>query len=111
MSDEAVCREAKQAIPPIAALAVKQGIGDATINIHPRLALRLTRQAVEGALGGDPGASLLPLPERFVVEMSYASHLLARKCSFYPGARQIDPHTVVFEAEGFFDVLRMKLFI
>jgi D-amino peptidase len=91
-------------------LAVKQGCGDSTINLHPRRAVRLIREAVEKALRRDLAPCLLPMPPRFSVEVSYTAHRMARKCSFYPGARQVDPHTIVFEADDFFDVLRFKLF-
>jgi D-amino peptidase len=108
--DEAVCQDARALNPQVMPLAVKEGVGDSTISMHPRVAVRRTRDMVEQALRRDLRQCLASLPAHFAVEVGFVAHRLARKCSFYPGARQVDPHTVAFETDDYFEVLRFKLF-
>ena len=67
MGDEDICEEAKSVTPEIETLAVKKGVGDSTISIHPRLAIPKTRQSVELALQGNLNSCRIALPEYFVV--------------------------------------------
>ncbi|UCG60048.1 MAG: M55 family metallopeptidase, partial [Phycisphaerales bacterium] len=109
--DDGICREAASLIPNITTLAVKQGMGDATINIHPHLAVEKIRQAVKIALQGDVSKCRLSLPDQFTVEITYRDHPLALKASFFPGAESVQPHTIRFESEDYFEVLRLFAFV
>jgi D-amino peptidase len=109
--DEGICSEAKALIPEISTLAVKKGVGDSTISIHPQLAIARTRQIVEDALQGNLKACLIDLPEYFEVEITFKEHALANHASFYPGASLKAPHIVTFETDEYFEVLRLLSFI
>jgi D-amino peptidase len=50
------------------------------------------------------------MPDRFAVEVAYKEHAMAYRKSFYPGARSTGPHTVQFEADDYFEVLRFFSF-
>jgi D-amino peptidase len=109
--DDGVCEEATSLIPNITTLAVKKGIGNATINIHPHLAVEKIRDSVQRALGEDVSKFRLTMPAKFAVEISYKDHALARKASFYPGALLKQPHTIGFESNDYFEVLRLFAFV
>ena len=109
--DKGVCEEAASLIPEIASVAVKEGAGDATINIHPNLAVEKIRDGVHSALTGDVSKCRLALPERFKVNITYKDHTMATKASFFPGARSSQPHTIQFESDDYFDVLRLFAFV
>ena len=109
--DEAICSEAESFIPNITTLAVKKGIGNSTVNIHPSLALEKISQGVEKALQGDLQACLIDLPKNFHVEVIYKEHADAYKASFYPGASLKEPHAIAFETNQYFEVLRFLSFV
>ena len=109
--DEGICEEALLLVPPITTLAVKRGVGDASINIHPHLAVEKIVKRVQSALQNDISKCLLPLPEKFVVEITYNEHAMAMKASFFPGAVLKHPHTVGFETDDYFEVLRLFAFV
>jgi D-amino peptidase len=50
------------------------------------------------------------MPDHFSVELRYRNHANAYRAGFYPGVRAIDSHTVGFEADDYFEVLRFFLF-
>ena len=109
--DKGVCEEAASLIPNIATLAVKQGAGNATVNIHPHLAVEKIRDGVQTALQRDVAKCRLPMPEHFTVDITYKDHAMAGKASFFPGAVATHPHAIRFESEDYFEVLRLFAFV
>ena len=108
--DTAICREAQKLIPALSAVAVKDGVGAATISIHPHLAVERIRAGVEAALRAEPSACRVTMPDRFSVELGYHRHGDAYRASFYPGARALGSGSVGFEATDYFEVMRFLMF-
>jgi D-amino peptidase len=109
--DQALVDEVKSVNPHITALAVKQGLGDSTANIHPALAVERIREGVVNALKGELKQCLVALPEKFRVEIRFKEHHKAGHAGFYPGAGMLDPFTVGFETDDYFEVLRFFHFM
>ena len=109
--DKGICEEAASLIPNIATLAVKHGAGNATINIHPHLAVEKIRDGVQTALQQDVTKCRLPMPEHFTVDITYKDHAMAGKASFFPGTVATHPHTIRFESNDYFEVLRLFAFV
>ena len=109
--DEGLCEEAVSLIPGIKSLAVKRGLGDASINIHPHSAIEKIAEGVQSALQDDVSKCRLTLPEYFAVDITYKEHAMARKASFFPGAELKQPHTIGFESDDYFEVLRLFSFV
>ena len=108
--DAGVCQEAKALIPSVHSVAVMQGVGNSTISIHPHLAVEQIRLGVETALKGDVSKCRLQMPDHFSVELRYRKHASAYHASFFPGVTLKEPHTVQFEADDYFEVLRLLSF-
>jgi D-amino peptidase len=109
--DEGVCAEATQLCPGISAIPVKRGVGASTISIHPGVACERIRQAAETALAGDLPPRVISLPSRFSLDVVFRRHADAYAGSFYPGAALIDPTTVRFETDDYFEALRALRFV
>jgi D-amino peptidase len=108
--DQGLCDEITHFNPSIQTLAVKYGKGDSTVSIHPDLSVEKIRSAVTHALSGDLARALIPLPEHFRLEIRYRHHQKAYLYGFYPGAKMKDDHTIVYETDDYFDILRLVLF-
>ena len=109
--DAGICEEATSLNAHITTTAVKQGVGDSTVSIHPHLAVDRIREGAQRALEGDLSKCLLQMPKRFYVEIEYRSHVEAYRASFYPGAKQVSPHAIQFESGDYFEVLRLISFV
>ena len=107
--DRELCDHAAEIIPGIETAAVKTGVGESTVNIHPRTAREMIKNGVKKALTGSK-PKLQELPDWFSVNVSYNDIRDSYKASFYPGAELLGPRQVGFEAEDYFDVLRFFLF-
>ena len=108
--DEGLCQEVTALNDEIETVAVSRGIGDSTISIAPQLAIERIRVEVTAALERDVSACKIQLPKQFHAEIRFRDHQKALRASFYPGVIQIDPHTVAYETNDYFELLRMKSF-
>jgi D-amino peptidase len=108
--DKGLCDDVTELNSNIGMIAVKEGIGNSTINIHPELAITRIRDSAAKALKGDMAKCLVTLPAHFSLDVQYKDHSKAYLYSFYPGAKLKDPLTVHFESESYFEVLRFLFF-
>jgi D-amino peptidase len=108
--DKGLCEEVKEVNSNITTVAVKEGIGNSTVSLHPQVALAQIRSGTARALHGDPALSLLKLPEHFSVDVKYQRPYDAYKNGFYPGAKQMDDTTLRFESDHYYEVMRFFLF-
>jgi D-amino peptidase len=108
--DAGICQDAAAFLPGLTTVAVMEGVGDATRSIHPALAVERIRESVEMALKSDVSRCRAPMPPHFTAEVRFKEHTIARQASFFPGARLVEPHTVQFEADDYFEVLRFFMF-
>ena len=108
--DQGICDMAKSYIPRITTVPVKQGLGGAVLSLHPGLAVRKIEEAAKEALSEDPSRCLLPMPERFVIEIGLRKHADASSRANYPGARLTEADTLVFESEDYMEVMRFMHF-
>jgi D-amino peptidase len=108
--DAGICQEAQALIPGLGIVAVKDGRGNSTVNIHPHLAIERIRTSVEAALKGDVSKCRVTMPDHFAVELRHKNHADAYRVSFFPGASLKEPHIVQFEADDYFEVLRFFYF-
>jgi D-amino peptidase len=109
--DAGLIEDACDLIPGLTGVAVKQGVGDATINIHPTLAVERIRTGMQTALEGNLARCQVKLPDQFSVEIRYKEHARAYRASFFPGAHPLDTHSIQFESRDYFEVLKMFSFV
>lgn len=67
--DQGLCAEAAGLNPAMGAVAVKEGVGDSTISIHPELATARIKAGMAKALKGDLSKCRVALPEHFSMEI------------------------------------------
>ncbi|MDP6775232.1 MAG: M55 family metallopeptidase [Candidatus Latescibacteria bacterium] len=109
--DQGLCDDVASLNPNIGTVAVKEGVGELAITIHPELAVERIREGAEAAIEGDPSACAIELPDHFEVEVRYKEHMTARRMSFYPGASLKEPFVLRFETDDYFEVLRLLMFV
>jgi len=71
--DEQICREAVHMFPILRRCRLLAGIGSATVSISPKLADTRIREGVSAALKGDLERCRLKLPQRFKLQITYAT--------------------------------------
>jgi D-amino peptidase len=109
--DRLLCDRVLAFAPGAQTVAVHEGLGAATLAMHPARAVARIRQAASEALRGSLDRCRLALPDRFEVTMEFKEHAKAYRGSFYPGASQAGPRSVAFACADWFEVLRMFSFV
>lgn len=95
----------------IKTLAVKEGIGGATINISPNKAILETKHLVKDVLLSDINLCNIELPKSFNLQIAYKSHVKAYKSSFYPNATLISPTIIEYNTTDFYEIMRAINFL
>lgn len=108
--DKALCEHVHGIDPNVRTVAVKEGVGQATISITPEEACeKIYEQAKEGVL--HRGECRLAVPESITMEICYKDHWRAKSAGFYPGAKQTGPYTVEYTGKTMWDVMTCRMFI
>lgn len=109
--DEGLCKWMQSVSPNTAVVPVSQGMGAASLSLHPHEAVRRIRDTVREAVTRRKEDCLFPLPDRFKVSVTYKEHAKAYANKFYPGVVQTDAYTLSFEQNDYYEVLRTLHFI
>ncbi|HPJ03081.1 MAG TPA: M55 family metallopeptidase [Candidatus Limiplasma sp.] len=109
--DRGLCLAAKDTSPQLMTVATNEGFGPAAVSLHPHTAATRIRETVRAALQCPKPPRLYPLPDRFTFEICYKEHSYAKRASCYPGIRQLDAKTVVYETKHYTDALHAMFFI
>lgn len=109
--DRGLCAWMKGKSPGTVTIPVHSGQGNSNESIHPNEAVRRIREGVREAVKQASAVRPYPLPDSFQVEIAFREHRRAQSGSFYPGMLRLDARTLRFEAEDYFEVLRMLHFV
>jgi D-amino peptidase len=104
--DLAACNQAKELFGNIETVAVKEGIGDASINLHPEVAKRKIKAGVKKALSDLKKCKPFKLNSPFTMQIDFKTENRAYHGSWYPGAKRIGNYGLSFTSNEFFDLLR-----
>ncbi|MDD6616522.1 MAG: M55 family metallopeptidase [Lachnospiraceae bacterium] len=108
--DQGLCDHAHEYDSQIRTVAVKDGIGGATISITPEEACRQIReQAKEGVL--NRANCHMDVPETLTMEICFKEHSKAYRASFFPGVKQTGPYTVEYTGHSVKEVASCRMFI
>ena len=109
--DEGLCNWAAKKNPGMETVAVSHGIGGGSVSISPKLAVKRIEDAAKRALDKDISKLVLPLPDKFDIEICFKEHINAFKGSFYPGVTRTSANTVCFHTNDWDEVLRTLFYI
>ena len=109
--DHLICEQAKQLIPEIETVAVKQGMGEANLNLHPRKSQQLIRDGVARALDRLKNFNPLKWQPPYEMELAFKKTRLANRAVWYPGAVRTNDFTVSISCSDFLDCMRFLYFM
>lgn len=104
--DAGLCEDVKNLNENIETVAVKEGKGNSTINLHPDLVCDLIKSGVKEILSQDLKQNKIELPKKFTVEIRYKEHKDAYKRQFYPGVKKVDENTIRLISNDYMEILK-----
>jgi len=108
--DAGLCEEVKQHNSTIETVATMRGVGNSVISQHPARSIKQIRAGVKQALNRDLSRGLLTIPQQLDFSIEFKKHQEAYRAAFYPGAVALDPLTIGFKTNDYFELLRFNLF-
>lgn len=108
--DRMLCKHVNSYDAQITTVAVKEGLGGATINVAPVLARELIREGAKRGLE-NRNCCRLAVPETITMEIGFKNHSRAKRASYYPGVVQLDAYTVSYTTSSMDELMRARMFI
>lgn len=109
--DENLTKIVKEFNQNIETVSTKTGVHGAVVSRHPNITNQEIEDKVEIALRKDLKNNLIEMPKSFKVEIQYKRFNDAYNASFYPGCKQVNSDTVLFESNDYYEVVRALKFI
>ncbi len=109
--DKAACAHARRLVPRISTTAAKEGLGEASMHLHPAEAAERIAAGVKAALTARPAIRPPAPPRTPVLDLKFKESRRAHRFSFYPGARRTGDLSVRLRCADCFGILRAVQFI
>lgn len=109
--DKMLCEEAKLKDPNLITVSVLESIGNSTLSIHPELAINYIHDGAKEAVEKLIKVDSIEFPSKFEFEIAFKEAKNAYKASFYKGVELINPKTIRYVTNDFYEYLRMAIFI
>lgn len=107
--DEAVCKQARALFGNTETVAVKEGMGEACLNLHPEVSRELIKAGVKQALGRLTEFSPLKYEPPYTIEVQFKNEHQASRGSWYPGAKRHGDWGVSYTSHEFLDLMRFLM--
>ena len=102
----AVCQQAKKLIGEIETVAVKEGLGNAALNLHPEVAREKITEEVKKALLNLRKYKPYKLKPPYKLVLKLKNEELVHEKSFYPGAKRTGDWELTYENRDLLDVMK-----
>lgn len=110
--DRGVCEDISRVNPAVATVPLIDGAGDGTLSVHPNCAVDMIREtAKKAAARKDKLECVLPMPGELCLDIRFRDHQQATRGSFYKDVKQLDEHTLRYETDDYFELLRFYHFM
>ena len=104
--DQAACEQAEAIFGEIETVAVKEGIGEACLHLHPEKSRASIKAGVTRALKRLDDFKPLKYESPFTVEIQFKQEREAYRGSWYPGAKRVGDYGVAYTSRDFLDAMR-----
>ena len=107
--DKAICDQAKDLFKEIETVPVKQGIGQAALNLHPSKSQQMIKAGVQNAMKRLSDFKPLKYSAPYTIEIQFKNEDKAYRASWYPGAKRIGDLGIALTCDDFMDCMRFFL--
>lgn len=104
--DQAVCDQARILFGRIEAVAVKKGIGAATLSLHPEVAGQMIKEGVEKAVRARAEYKPYKLTPPYRLVLTLKDEKLVDNGQYYPGAKRTGDWELTYEGSDLMEVLK-----
>ena len=103
--DQAVVDQVLDLFPGVGTFATKQGMGAASLGLHPEVAREGIRAGVARAVGNLDAAEPFTMAKPYTLVLRLKNEASVYNGSFFPGARRTGDWELTFSSEDIFEVM------
>ena len=92
-------------------MAVSEGVGAASVSMHPSKAIELIRDGVKQSLEGDLSKNKVKLPKDFILEIGYKYHGNAYRKFILSRSYPKFTESILFKTDDYFEIMRITSFV
>ena len=104
--DQAVCDQAKSLFGEVEEVAVKKGVGAATLSLHPEVSGQMIREGVERAVRDRAKYKPYKLTPPYRLVLTLKDEKLVDNGQYYPGAKRTGDWELTYESDDLMEVLK-----
>ncbi len=104
--ERAVCNQAKELLGNVETVAVKEGIGNAALCLHPEVAREQIREGVKKALLNLKKYRPYKMKSPYLLTLTLKNEELVHEKSFYPGAKRTGDWELTFKSSDLMEVMK-----
>ncbi len=109
--DKAICDYAQRLWPDVEQVAVKEGIGEACLTLHPDKTRELIRNGVKKALSRHASIAPYTLTSPYVMEIDFREEGIAYQAQWFPGVQCPAPMSVRYVSDDFLSLFKFFYFM
>jgi D-amino peptidase len=104
--DKAICDQAKQLFGEVETVAVKEGLGAASLSLHPEVAREKIKAGVESALRNVGKYKPYKLASPYKLVLTLKDEKMVYNGQFYPGAKRTGDWELTYENNDLMEVIK-----
>lgn len=104
--DQAICDQAKSLFGEIESVAVKKGIGAATLSLHPEVSAKLIKEGVEKTLRNRGKQRPFKMTSPYKLVLTLKDETMVDNGQYYPGAKRTGDWELTFESNDLMEVIK-----
>jgi D-amino peptidase len=104
--ERALCEQATALLGPVETVAVKQGVGNGALCLHPEIARQRIRAGVEGALRRVGDFEPFTMEAPYTLTITFKNEEKVHQGSYYPGARRTGDWELTVESGDLMEIIR-----
>ena len=104
--EQALCEQAAALLGTVETVAVKKGVGNGALSLHPAVARERIRAGVEKAVRSRGDYEPYTLDPPYTLEITFKNEEKVHGGSYYPGARRTGDWELTFESDELMEIIR-----
>lgn len=104
--DKALCEQAKKILGEVETVAVKEGIGNAALTLHPEVSQEKIKAGVESALRNMGKYKPYKLTPPYKLVLTLKDEKMIYNGQFYPGAKRTGDWELTYESNDLMEVIK-----
>jgi len=104
--ERALCEQAAALLGSVETVAVKEGVGNGALCLHPEVARQQIRAGVEKALRGLESYRPFAMDAPYTLRIRFKNEEKVHAGSYYPGVRRTGDWELTFESDELMEIIR-----